>query len=69
MGLSLRLGAPVTDVLVDDVAIGREIGTPEVIQNFVPPEDSSGVGGEKVQQALIQRRQSHLVASDLHRSG
>ena len=39
---------------VDDVAFGRIIRTPQVVEDFVALQQLPGVSGEQVEQVLLQ---------------
>src|SRR6476619_6543127 len=50
----LQFRAQVAHMAIDDIAFGRVVDTPQVIQNLVPGQQTTGVGGQEVEQALLQ---------------
>ena len=56
----LQLDTEVSDMTVDDVAFSDIVRTPEVVENFVPSEQTSGVGSEQVEQTLFECREMQL---------
>jgi hypothetical protein len=52
----LQLEAKVADVAVHNVAPGHVISAPEVIQDFVASDETSRVGSEEIEEALLEWR-------------
>src|SRR6266550_946380 len=59
----LKLRAQGSHVAVHHVAFDNEVGAPERVEDLLAGEDVAGVGGEKIQERLLERGQVELVLS------
>jgi hypothetical protein len=59
----LQLRAESANVPVDDVALDDEVGAPQSVEDLLASEHVPGVGGEEVQQRLLERGEVQLVIS------
>src|SRR6266550_8373890 len=59
----LKLRAQGSHMAVHDVAFDDEVGAPKRVEDLLSGEDVAGVGGEEIQERLLERRQVELVLS------
>jgi hypothetical protein len=65
----LQLEAQVANVPVYNIALRHVICTPQVVKNFVAGQQAAGVGGQQIQEALLEGREVQLRASRRARAG
>jgi hypothetical protein len=53
-------------VPVDNIALGRVIGTPEVVDDLVAGQETPRVRSEQVEQILLQGSKVQLMSADCH---
>ena len=62
----LKLCPQGAHMTVYDVALHHKVGAPERVEDLLSREDASSVGGEKVEECLLQRGQMQLVLTREH---
>src|SRR6185436_1331865 len=58
--MALQLDPQVADVAVDDVALRDVVGTPQAVQDFIARQQASRIGGEQIEQVLLERGEMQL---------
>src|ERR1700674_707632 len=51
---------------IDNIALGRVVGTPQVVDDLVAGQKTPRVRGEQVEQILLQGREVELVSAGRH---
>src|SRR5213592_2440637 len=62
----LQLDSQASDMAVDDIALGDEVGSPNGVEDLVAGDDAAGSARQKVEQALLDAAQMHDGIPGVH---